>query len=171
MLAVAAEAKELGRSPERVLLSTIETWFSVEFDLPGVHRHPRIELAPTAKITSLHNQTLTSISGSKVAVADEESQSNGSPDTVAIYDDATQTVYLPETWTGSTAVEQSILVHEMVHHVQNLLGIKYQCPQQREKLAYLAQDRWLALSGRSLAMDFGLDPFSLLVRTTCPLYN
>jgi hypothetical protein len=119
----------------------------------------------------LHNQTLTSISGSKVAVADEESQSNGSPDTVAIYDDATQTVYLPETWTGSTAVEQSILVHEMVHHVQNLLGIKYQCPQQREKLAYLAQDRWLALSGRSLAMDFGLDPFSLLVRTTCPLYN
>src|SRR5712672_1432623 len=38
----------------------------------------------------------------------------------------------------------------------------------REKLAYLAQDRWLALSGHSLADNFELDPFSLLLTTTCP---
>jgi hypothetical protein len=82
-------------------------------------------------------------------------------------DDATQTIYLPEGWSGTTNVEISILVHEMVHHFQNLLGLKYECAQEREKLAYMAQDRWLVRSGRSLASDFDLDPFSLLVTTTC----
>jgi hypothetical protein len=61
----------------------------------------------------------------------------------------------------------SILVHEMVHHIQHLAGLKYECPQEREKLAYLAQDRWRNLFGHSLAQDFDLDGFSLLVKTQC----
>src|SRR5262245_48393551 len=74
---------------------------------------------------------------------------------------------LPERWTGTTAAELSVLVHEMVHHVQNVGGLKYQCPQEREKLAYMAQDRWLGLFGHNLEADFELDAFSLLVKTRC----
>ena len=60
-----------------------------------------------------------------------------------------------------------MLVHELVHHFQNVLGLKYECPQEREKLAYIAQNRWLTLFGHSLESDFHMDAFSLLVKTQC----
>jgi hypothetical protein len=55
----------------------------------------------------------------------------------------------------------------MVHHFQNVLGVKHECPQEREKLAYTAQDRWLSLFGHTLETDFELDGFSLLAKTGC----
>jgi len=55
----------------------------------------------------------------------------------------------------------------MVHHLQNLAGIKYACPQERERLAYEVQERWLGLFGRDLLRDFEIDPFTLLVSTQC----
>lgn len=88
-------------------------------------------------------------------------------DTIAIYVDATKTIDLPDDWTGRTPAELSVLVHELVHHMQNAVGTKYACPQEREQLAYTAQDRWLGLFGQSLADEFGLDPFTVLVRTRC----
>ena len=85
----------------------------------------------------------------------------------AQYDDATRTIYLPEAWTGDSPAELSVLVHEMVHHVQNVAGLGYACPEEREKLAYAAQRQWLALVGRDLMQEFRLDPMTLLVRTNC----
>jgi len=58
-------------------------------------------------------------------------------------------------------------VHEMVHHLQNIAGLKYECPQAREKLAYVAQNQWLAQSGRNLIDEFKLDALTVLVRTNC----
>jgi hypothetical protein len=144
------------------LLISIENWLSSQFNLPTIN-HPRIELVAPSTIASLGYKTFLS-DPSVVA----ESETTGSqPNTVSLYDDVTQTIYLPKGWTGSADVEVSILVHEMVHHFQNLLGFKYACAQEREKLPYIAQDRWLGQSGLSLASEFDLDPFSLLVATTC----
>lgn len=88
-------------------------------------------------------------------------------DIVAVYDDLKRTIYLPEAWTGVTPAEQSLLVHEMVHHMQNVGNLKYECPDAREKLAFSAQEQWLQLFDQTLAGEFGLDPFTLLVRTSC----
>jgi hypothetical protein len=85
----------------------------------------------------------------------------------AYYDDATRTIYLPKGWTGASPAELSLLVHEMVHHVQNVAGLVYACPEERERLAYAAQRQWLALFGRDLMREFRLDPLTLLVRTSC----
>lgn len=74
-------------------------------------------------------------------------------------------IYLIEGWTGRTPADLSVLVHEMVHHFQYKLGLKHECPQDREKLAYAAQDRWLHLFGHSLESDFELDGFSVIVKT------
>jgi hypothetical protein len=41
-------------------------------------------------------------------------------DTVAIYVDPERTIYLSNEWTGSGIAYLSVLVHEMVHHLQNL---------------------------------------------------
>src|SRR5258707_15291269 len=44
-------------------------------------------------------------------------------------------------------------VHGMVHHLQNLANLKFECPMAREKLAYLAQDKWLGRFGTSLEKE------------------
>ena len=158
-------ASKLAGSSGQALLTEMETWVSNQFDLPTMHEHPRIEFAPPAKIASLRFTDLLSDPGAQVEPNNRAPSAQH--DTIAIYDDATRTIYLPEGWSGSTPAELSVLVHEMVHHFQNLLGLKHECPQEREKLAYIAQDRWLGLFGHSLADDFALDPFSLFVKTTC----
>jgi hypothetical protein len=86
---------------------------------------------------------------------------------VAVYDDRTRTIFLPDTWTGETPADLSVLVHEMVHHLQNSAHMKYECPGAREQLAYTAQDHWLKLSGRDLASEFEIDAFTLKVTTSC----
>jgi hypothetical protein len=150
---------------EQALLAAIEKWLSSQFDFPDIQEHPRIEFVPSAKIVSLRVSSL--LSDPSAEIASDDQGSPGQYDTLAIYQDATRTIYLPEGWTGSTAAELSVLVHEVVHHFQNVLGLKYECMQEREKLAYIAQDRWLAQFGHTLESAFHIDAFSLLVKTRC----
>ena len=145
------------------LLDAIAKWLKTEFELPSIGSLPRIEIVPAARISAMHYGRL--LPGSGLAESTPPSRSQG--DIVAVYSDAARTIYLPEGWTGSTAADLSVLVHEMVHHLQNVGALKYQCPQEREALAYRAQERWLGLFGRSLAQDFEIDGFSLLVKTQC----
>ncbi len=148
------------------LLAAIETWLAFQFDLPSTERHPRVELAPPEKIAAFRYHGFTPTPELDSA-PDGQSVAPSERDVVAVYSDAAQTIYLADDWTGGTPAELSVLVHEMVHHLQNVGGLKYRCPQEREKLAYAAQERWLGLFGHSLERDFELDPFSVLVKTNC----
>ena len=87
--------------------------------------------------------------------------------TVAIYVDSEQTIYLPDNFTARTPVELSVLVHELVHHMQNLAKLRFDCPQAREKIAYLAQQRWLVQFGQDLSDQFQVDPFTVFVKSAC----
>ena len=84
----------------QTLLTALETWVSGQFDLPAIHEHPSIEFASPAKIMSLRFTGLLSDPGAQVAPNDRASSAQ--PDTIAIYYDATRTIYLPEGWTGDT---------------------------------------------------------------------
>ncbi len=148
------------------LLAAIETWLSIEFDLPIPGNRPRIELVPPAEITALRYRGRFPNAGTDRPSTDP-SAAPSDRDTVAVYSDATRTIYLAADWTGGTPAELSVLVHEMVHHLQNLAHLKYECPQAREMLAYTAQERWLALFGRDLEQDFELDGLSRLMKTRC----
>lgn len=44
---------------------------------------------------------------------------------------------------------------------------RFACPVERDRQAYDAQRRWLALLGSDLSREFGIDRLSLLVATTC----
>jgi hypothetical protein len=81
-------------------LTAIETWVSSQFDLPAIHEHPRIEFVLPAKITSLRFTGL--LSDPRAQVAPNDRASSGQHDTVAVYYDATRTIYLPEGWTGGS---------------------------------------------------------------------
>ena len=158
-----AGSRRSDSASREALVDAIKTWLSIQFALAAIDRQPRIEFVPSSKIAALRINALLSIPQSTKADGSEFAQH----DTVAIYHDTTQTIYLGDDWTGGSPAELSILVHEMVHHFQNMLGLKYECPQAREALAYRAQEQWLDLFGHDLATDFDLDPFSLLVKTKC----
>jgi len=71
--------------------------------------------------------------------------------------------------TGRTPAELSVLVHEMVHHLQNQAGTTYECPAERERLAYEVQDKWLGLFGRNLEGEFEINGLALLISTSCAM--
>lgn len=146
------------------LLTAIALWLSANFNLPPLNEPPKVELVSQAKIMAIRHQAFS---------VERRYDINAMPpvsdprDTVAIYDDSSRTIYLPLTWTGGTAADLSVLVHEMVHHLQNIGGIKFECPAAREQLAYRAQDKWLGLFGQDLEHTFEIDQFTLKVSTSC----
>ena len=150
------------------LLTAIVLWLSATFDLPATYEHPKVEFVPAVEIAFLHYGAFTA---EKRREALAQYRSNISLDkrreVVAVYIDATKTIFLPEGWTGNSPAELSVLVHEMVHHLQNVARLKFECPQAREQLAYAAQERWLGLFGRNLLEDFEIDPLTLLMSTRC----
>jgi hypothetical protein len=139
-------------------MNSIQDWLAAKFDLPVIREAPHIEFIQP---TSMAQIRYRGSAGNQAMPLDM------GRDIVAVYDDAKRTIYLPEGWTGVTPAEQSLLVHEMVHHLQNLGNLKYECPEAREKLAFVAQEQWLELFDHTLASEFELDPFTLLVRTSC----
>ena len=150
------------------LLTTIAIWLSTSVGLPAIHEPPRVEFVSSETMHAVRYKGLGS--GERVRTALHPGagiKADQLPELVALYDDNTRTIYLQKGWTGQTPAEVSVLVHEMVHHVQNVAGLKYGCPAEREKLAYRAQDRWLARDGLNLLDEFELDPMTLLVRTNC----
>lgn len=146
------------------LLTAIALWLSANFNLPPLSEQPKIELVSQARITAIRYQAFGVEARHDIAAMPPVSDPR---DTVAIYDDANRTIYLPLTWTGSTAADLSVLVHEMVHHLQNIGGIRHECPAAREQLAYRAQDKWLGLFGQDLERAFEIDEFTLKVSTSC----
>lgn len=150
----------------RPFLAAIATWLSAEFGLPAFDRHPRIEFVPPQRLAALRYGGLLPPATTQNGRSDQEAEAL-SRDTLAIYSDSERTIYLSSAWTGKSPADLSVVVHEMVHHIQNLAGLRFECPQEREKVAYAAQERWLALFGGSLAGDFELDGFSLLAKTKC----
>ena len=152
----------------QALLTVIVTWLSINFGLPATHQHPSVEIVPPAKMAEVRYARLASIRPDRAAAeAGRTAAADLGHDVHAIYDDMSRTIYLREGWTGTTPAEVSLLVHEMVHHLQNAAGLKYDCPQAREKPAYVAQARWLELFDRTLAEEFEIDPMTVLVRTNC----
>lgn len=151
----------------QALLSVIVAWLSLNFGLPSVHEHPRIEFVSAGVMAEVRSKRLAESGLAGPSGGGLASQVAAGRNVHAIYDDKSRTIYLLDTWTGSSPAEVSVLVHELVHHIQNVGKLAYDCPEAREKIAYQAQARWLELFGKSLAEDFGLDPMTLLVRTRC----
>ena len=149
------------------LLTAIVIWLSANFDLPAIHDHPKVELVPAVRMAALRYRGLATDRQPPTATASTDAPLASGHDVLAVYDDTKKIIYLPEIWTGTTPAELSVLVHEMVHHLQNQSGVKYDCLGAREKPAYAAQDKWLGLFGKTLTEEFEIDAMTILVRTNC----
>jgi len=141
------------------LLTAIALWLSINFSLPANLNHPAIKFVSAAEMIAPLNKNQLRTS--------DVSASEISSDIVSLYSNESKTIFLLDGWTGKTPAELSILVHEMVHHLQNVGQLKFACPEEREELAYKAQESWLHLFGHDLEHDFQMDPFTILVKSKC----
>jgi hypothetical protein len=157
----------VGRPPatrpdsDPALMEAILAWLSEQFELPRVDAFPQIVMASPAQITTFR------FTGRLPEHQKGSAAPSGQSEIVAAYDASSETIYMPTGWTGKSAAELSVLVHELVHHLQHVGALHFECPQAAEELAYAAQERWLGLFGRSLESEFGIDPFTRLVNTRC----
>ena len=135
------------------LTAAVAAWVADELGAPAPAALPRIEFADAERMRRLRY-------GAEGGAAPTLS-------VVALYDDAAGTIFLPQGWTGSTPAEMSILVHEMVHHLQNTSGRVFDCPGAREAEAFDLQERWLALAGQTLTEAFEMNRLALFVLTRC----
>ncbi len=149
-LSAAPEAAQPRDAPP--LLDTIVLWLSANFDLPSSKQTPRLATLPEADLVTMRYGPEAQVAPGQV---------------VALYDDASGTIYLSEGWSGRSPAELSVLVHEVVHHLQSSAEQRFACPAERERLAYRAQGEWLALFGETLATAFDIDAATLLVGTVC----
>ena len=153
-----------GSLPSQALMTEIVAWLSANFELPATDNFPRVEFATPAKLTALR---FGAFSGPREIASGPASPLKVGGDLLAVYDTSTRTIYLAEGWSGTSRAETSILVHEMVHHLQNAAGLTYACVAAREQLAYLAQDLWLRRFGQDLTTAIDADLFTALARSLC----
>ena len=151
----------------QTLLTVIVSWLAINFGLPATYEHPRVEFASAAEMEKVRQVRLAAEQPDVIKPEPGGPGPREIHNVHAIYDDHGRIIYLPEGWTGETPAEVAVLVHELVHHLQNVANLNYACPQAREKPAYQAQAAWLELFGTSLVEEFELDPMTLLVRTNC----
>lgn len=152
----------IGASP--AALTEIARWLSDNYGLTTIAEHPRIEFVQSRMLAAMRYKNLL---GPQEKNAETSALGTYQREVLAVYDDSKRTIFLPDTWMGKTPAEMSILVHEMVHHLQNVGQLKYECPAAREKPAYLAQDRWLTQHGLDLEQEFEIDKFTLVVNSAC----
>ena len=148
-------------------LTEIAAWLSTNFDLPAIQDQPRVEFVPPMKLASMRYGGILPEQWREDSVNGATMHAAQAREVVAVYHDATRTIFLSDAWTGASPADLSVLVHEMVHHLQNLAGLRYECPAAREKLAYLAQDQWLKLHGLDLEQEFELDKFTIMISSAC----
>jgi hypothetical protein len=140
----------------RELQVEVSAWLHQELGLPAVPSAPGIEFVPDDRLA---DQRFRDVPADRTGAHDA--------DVLAVYDDDTNTIFLPESWSTDRSVGGSILVHETVHHIQNVSGETFACPEAREAAAFEAQERWLNRFDDSLESEFGIDPFTVLARSMC----
>ena len=147
---------DLPGAPGHDLPTQIVSWLAENFELPRVYYRPEIYVSAPVRLTALDAGDLSEASLGLF----------GEP-RIGRYEDSTRRMYFSNGWNPGTVGGQSLLVHQMVYHLQNLAGLKYECPQARARLAYDAQARWLSQTGRTLESEFGIDAGTLLLSTDC----
>jgi Domain of unknown function (DUF6647) len=126
------------------LVATLLTWIVARTGLaaPDVVPHTVVEQSPIAKTESVQ----------------------------AFYRRVTATIYLPETWRPDGLRNQSILLHELVHHVQFFNSVRMPCDRALERQAYDLQVKWLREQGVTDPYKLiGTDEFTVIIFSMCPI--
>jgi hypothetical protein len=88
---------------------------------------------------------------------------------VALYDRPTNTIYLPKAWNGAAIYDRAMLLHELVHHVQEFNRLPSRCNAERERQAYDLTRVWLSEQGVADPYAFlKVDELTVTILSSCP---
>ncbi len=86
----------------------------------------------------------------------------------ALYSQPEATVFLRRGWDAAKLRDQSELLHELIHHFQNVHRLPFACGAEREKLAYDLQIRWLREQGVADPYEFlEINAFFVVMNSVC----
>lgn len=140
--------------PLAALAASVAAWAAEAGGLPVPAVLPEVRKISRAAMTVLHYGPEMAASGAVVPVE-------------ALYDRANARILLAEDWTGASPRAVSVLVHEMVHHLEASAGVVPDCPAAGEARAYAVQQAWLEGFGSDLRQTFGIDEVTLQLITHC----
>lgn len=149
--AAEAPAGRVGETRLDTLVEAAAAWVAQRMALPLPAELPEVAFATREKLTALRYA----------------GEPGGGLEVVALYEESTRTLLMPQGWTGIDVVDLSILVHEMVHFMQDVAGQRFDCPTAREAAAYELQDAWLREAGTSLEAEFEVDGMTLMLLSAC----
>jgi len=132
------------------LIMVLSAWIAMQTGL-SVPQPPRVvHLSPDA----LHELTTTpSAQGERVR---------------ALYGRGDRIIYLRTNWDSARLADRSELVHELVHHFQNVHAMPYPCNAARETLAYELQLKWLRDQGVADPHDLlQINDFFIVMTSVC----
>jgi hypothetical protein len=100
----------------------------------------------------------------------EMSERSGRPlGAVALYDRAAETLYLPSGWSSAAIYDRAMLLHELVHHIQESNRVPSRCNAERERQAYDLTRKWLSEQGVADPYSFlNLDELTITILSSCP---
>ena len=117
-----------------------------------LHEPPPIRLIASAEMTKMYS----------------DGEPNH-PKIEALYSLKDHIIYLTEGWHPNKLGDRSKLLHELVHHLQFLNGIKATCPQESEWQAYQLQVDWLREQGVDDPLELlGINPLFIYIIAHCP---
>jgi hypothetical protein len=135
------------------LAATLIAWIAAHSSL-GAASPPHIQFVPKQEMTRVYQGA-----GSEANFLRVE----------AFYLPATATIYLPKGWRAGDLRDDSVLVHELVHHLQAANKVRIGCPAALERQAYALQLDWLREQGIADPYDFAsLDILTVIIAGSCP---
>ena len=90
---------------------------------------------------------------------------------LALYNHKTKIIILQKHFSIDSIKDQSILLHELVHHFQyywNPIKYKKMCKGRVEREAYDIQSQWLEKKGHNIFDTIKINDLGLILITTCP---
>ena len=153
-LLAACAARTGGITPSglRALMETASRAVAGIDDLPVPDLLPAIQFLPNDFITE---------------VVFGDNRDNATGQALAAYHISSRTILLNDSWAGETFVDQSVLMHELVHHMQRMAGKEYICPGLSERTAYEAQRIFLESHGLDMFEVMEISKLFYMIVTNC----
>lgn len=109
------------------ILVAIMLWLSSNTYFNTNHELPKVIFLPQEQLNEMYY----------------EEQEHGSNSLHGLYEKETDTIYLPDTWDRRKAWDQGVLLHEVMHYLQDVNGMYFNCVAEMEKDVWPIQQHYL----------------------------
>ena len=131
------------------ILTALMIWLGANTTLDTNHDIPKVLFLPQAEMEVLYYK---------------EDADKNTNQLHGLYDQQNDTIILPESWDRRDPWDLGVLLHEMIHYLQDMNDIQFQCTAEMEKNAWPIQQKYLKEQHN---YEWEYDPMWYMVISTC----